>query len=116
TPEESRKGYEKRITQVLPGARGLLLHEIPFVYDPPISVLAIKGESSHPHQQLDRLRAKLEAFVLSLRLLHACTTQTYFEVSGPTKLISSVGTHTSTFRASRPLVRRTKSVFSDDEL
>lgn len=107
TPEAARRDVAHRIAEVIPGARALLGNETPFVHDPPMSVVEIRGRNSHPHRELSSLRSRLDTFVLLLRLLYGCTIQPRYEVGGSTGLQRSVGAQSTMFKSSESLIRRT---------
>jgi hypothetical protein len=115
TPEQGRSDLDRYIGEVIPSAQAILGSNAPFIYDPPLSVIEARGTGPHPYREIESLRAKLDSFLLLARLIFASTTQPGWEVAGSRDSQRSVGAHSTTFRGTRPLIRRTVKLAESDQ-
>jgi hypothetical protein len=87
-PVESGFGGQRHshdvIESVIPGAESAYARVRPFVYAPPESVVVAEGTDAKPFDQAKDLSARIERFLLLVRLLHAGTCESIYEVQGET--------------------------------
>jgi hypothetical protein len=94
----------------IPGAGQAFDHEPPFVHDHPHAVLVARGAGADPYQLEDEVSAKIDRFLLILRLLYASTAQSYFEVRGESSWVGTMQPHLVMFLGGGtmgPMMRRT---------
>ncbi len=108
----------RRITEEIPGAASALNRDEPRPYDPPHCLLITRetSDTADPYELSERLSEKLERFLLVVRLLTAGTVQSYYQISGPTTLVSRMQPIMDTFNKGMlgSLVRRTVRLTGDE--
>jgi len=115
-PEMDERAYRElqhRIAMEIPSTWMAFNRGDPFVFEQPHALLIARQTSTgDPYALGHVLSGSLERFQLIARLLTAGTVHSYFEVFGPTTLVSRVTAVMETFRESGlgmsgPIVRRT---------
>jgi hypothetical protein len=86
-PVGTRTGIESEIARVIPGSDSAYDRRPPFAYDPPESLLVLRGQDVNPYDASNRLSFALDRFLLILRLLFASTAESFFQVTGETQLV-----------------------------
>ncbi len=83
---------ESIIDKLVPGARGSFYDKEPRIYNPPLAVIVAKqfGESQDPYKLAADLEAKIDNFLLILRLLYATTADSHWQVTGASTLVSRI--------------------------
>lgn len=116
-----RGGPGNYIVQEIPGAPAAWNRELPRRYDPPHALLVTREAVEDPgdfYRATQMLSARLERFLLMLRLLTAGTVQTVFEISGSSMLTSPISPHLRDFRNGTmmgpSLVQRTVALAGDE--
>jgi hypothetical protein len=101
----------RHIGSEIPSAGSALTRDPPFVYDPPGSVLTIRGASgSDPYQTTEELSLQLERFLVAVRLVTSASVQSAIEIRGATVRINRMVPHRFDFQISGSLgslIRRT---------
>ena len=110
-------GIARRIHEEIPGAPRAWNGEDPRPYDPPHSLLIIRGtvDGRSGYEVHEDLSRQLDHFILVARLLTAGTVQKTYEICGPTTLVSGMNPVMRTFGKGSfdLLVRRTVRLSSD---
>jgi hypothetical protein len=76
--------------RLVPGAGAAFRPDPPFVHDHPHSILVARGTASDPFAIADTVSARIDRFLVLLRLLYAATAQSYFEVRGESSWVSKM--------------------------
>lgn len=109
----------REIGRQVPGAGSALTRDPPFVYDPPGSVLTIRGSmTSDPYRSVEELSSQLERFLIAIRLVTGASVQSAFEVRGATTRVSRIAPYKVDFHFSGSLgalIRRTARLAVKDE-
>lgn len=109
----------REIGRQVPGAGSALTRDPPFVYDPPGSVLTIRGSmTSDPYRSVEELSSQLERFLIAIRLVTGASVQSALEVRGATTRVSRLAPYKVDFRFSGSLgtlIRRTARLTVEDE-
>jgi hypothetical protein len=86
------------ISRLIPDASRAFADDPPFAYDPPTSIVIAKETSKEASESVAaRLARRIERFLLITRLIHGATTQSHWQITGPTTLISEASIHGSGF-------------------
>lgn len=87
--------FEGLVDQWIPGGSAVFNRDPPFAYNPPTAMLVLKERASgrNPYDVVPRLTEKLERFLLHGRLLTGTTAQSFYEIAGPTTLVSPMRPH-----------------------
>jgi hypothetical protein len=115
----SRRTLEDVIKEKIPAAPVAFNRDPPFSFDPPHSLLVTRtstGDGS-PFEAAEALTARLERFLLHIRLLTATTAQSYYEVRGSVSLVGRLPSELITFGKGMldSDVRRTPRLAASDE-
>lgn len=109
------------IGSVISGAVSAHGRSTPFVYAPPESVLVAIGTDPKPFECAALLSSRIERLLLLVRLLHAATCESIYEVQGETLPVRRLKPTLVRFRgsggaliSSTHMVRRTVRLSSDD--
>lgn len=78
------------IDKFIPGARRAFNGVEPRIYNPPLAFINIRisAESQNPYLLVDSLSAKIDKFILILRLLYSTTAESHWQVTGTSTLVS----------------------------
>ena len=78
------------IDKFVPGARSAFNGVEPRIYNPPLALINIRtsAESQNPYLLVDSLSAKIDKFLLILRLLYSTTAESHWQVTGTSTLVS----------------------------
>lgn len=87
--------FERLVNEWIPGGSAVFNREPPFAYNPPSAMLVLKERASarSPYDVVPGLTEKLERFLLHGRLLTGTTAQCFYEIAGPTSLVSPMQPH-----------------------
>lgn len=107
------------VGQVIPGTGNAVSRDPPFVYDPPGSVITVRGRAfSDPYASVAELSRQLEQFLIAVRLLTCASVQSAVEVRGSTSRVSRIAPHMVEFQFGGTLgslIRRTARLSPGDE-
>jgi hypothetical protein len=95
------------IPQIIPLGASAFNRDPPFVYDPPQALIVARDHGPNPYQTASEASARIDTFLLAIRLLYASTAWTAYEVQGPASLVDPTGARLTTADRDRSLVRRT---------
>jgi hypothetical protein len=96
------------IRDVIPGADSAFGRQYPLVYGPPESVVVVREQGKRPFDASALASGKIEDFLLALRLLHAGTSDSLFEVRGETAPVREHGPTLERFRGDHSITSRTQ--------
>jgi hypothetical protein len=113
---EPDDGLFAHAVRLIPGAYGAFNNRDPRPYDPPFSLVITQGSfTAKPHDLADRLRGRVDRFLLTARLLHSGTFRSYWEVVGAPTLVSRISPYSNVLgRGSMAGVRRTTRLSPSD--
>lgn len=108
------------IAQTIPAAQGAFGRDMPVIFSPPESLVVAQSQGVKPFDEGEIASRRIDQFLLSLRLLHAGTSDSAFEVRGEMSLVREYeptllhfrGNHTPL--ASTQMLRRETSLGSRD--
>lgn len=115
--EVGRRRLSDLANSYIPGAYGAYGREEPFNYDPPSSLIVVRAKAAKdPWGKADALSSEVDQFLLFIHLLYAATTQSHWQVSGTSKLISQMPAQYRSYkeRSSIALIRRTTILSEQD--
>lgn len=79
------------IGSLIPGTGGAVMTDPPFVHCPPECVVHVRSTTSgSPYDEAEALSARLERFLLAVRMLTGATTQSGFEIRGSATRVSNM--------------------------
>ena len=84
SPQGTSRELLDLISQEIPGANGAYGREIPFIFATPESVVVSRSKGANPFAAAEVASNRIERFLMLLRLLHAGTSDSAFEVRGET--------------------------------
>ncbi len=111
TPVDSRDVL-RAISDVIPRTGAAVGMNQPSIHDTPLAVVHLSVDTSgSPWEATEQLSEQLSAFMRAVRLLTATTSQSVFEIRGPTSRISRMSPYLLTFQGASgslgSLIRRT---------
>ncbi|WP_427008704.1 hypothetical protein [Pseudarthrobacter sp. H2] len=81
----------KTVIGMIPSARRAFDHHPPSAYDPPISVVTVSETTKDkPQQVMSRLSGDIERFLLLTRLVYGATTQSHWQIVGPSTRVGRI--------------------------
>jgi hypothetical protein len=98
------------IDSVIPGARSAYSREAPFSFAPPEAVVVARVANATPFEAALDLSDRIERFLLLVRLLHAGTCQSAYEVQGETCFVRRFRPTLVHFRGDRRLLSSTQMI------
>lgn len=97
-----RSDVHRIIEAVIPGAASAYGRDWPGGFAPPESVLVARDSGPKPFDQRDPLSSRIERFLLLVRLLKPCTSESMFEVQGETHVVRQFTPIVVRFRGAGP--------------
>lgn len=90
-PVDGPREAEREITRLLPRLMSASTKDLPFIYSPPHALLVAQGVGTDQTEQGVALSARIERFLLAVRLLRSASTASLYEVRGATTTIGRYG-------------------------
>lgn len=99
-PHDHTREADRIIDRVIPHAQSAFGRDSAGSWDPPHSIVIAQRSSSAPFQMAKALTGRIERFLLAVRLLHAGTCGSLYEVQGGTTLVRRFRPMLMNFRGS----------------
>lgn len=114
-PAGFQGGIHEEISRHIPGGYGAFARDSPRPMASPLSVLTIQDHGSDRYRIASELTTHIDRFLLVIRLLYASTSQSIYEISGETTLLSQFKPRSVVFNGSLALVQRTVRLSPNNE-
>ncbi len=82
--------FQREILDIIPGAPTAYNRQRPHPWEPPHSLLVARDRGPDPFDLADNLSSRIEGFMLNMRLLHASTARSLYEIRGETSPVRTL--------------------------